>query len=977
MVRVIPVHNFLGQNVAQLEEEPTAACIAHVGEDEALLIALSSHCVEVRDLDAANVEPRTVFPTVDKVESMRHCVQGNYVLALESKTCRGSLVGRFVRVYVNWGSKANRGRAIRARIAGRVTPSPNPPSDSLEMIELPLDGLDAAPAAVACCQATGNLFVAGGPRILLYEYKVETLNPTKLRFIDFRAAADRGSLTLGFTPERVDAVEDVIAACDARRLLVFRLAAGGSPQPDQAPDPEEVPETTDGPVDWDRLAARGAPTVELPGVLAERGVGAPLEANPDEAVASVEPGGRYSVEHLVRMGAALGEAFSCSLLEPLDPEAVGCVACTGRVGYAFRIGRGARGPELRPRVYPLTASARRVALEPTALHALTEAGLESYAARLGPPGLEAGPDEPPEGPPFLIGLRPFPGVRELACSGRHLVLVAAGEAHWAIHALALPGPSDVRRDMLRAAECHRAAEPATYGRLLAEALALGPSGPGDECPALLADHLLGSRSAADWRRAARCYRRAGLPAARVLAREGVVHAPGPGRAALVAELLAGLDAASGPEAEAEADALFQSHDVPAVLDRDAPDRRALPEAVLASPVLREHAADKLIEILRGRVASSTTDDAGLVERFSLALLLAETGASGPAAELLEALPDHGLERVLMRHWKLLFDWTPVSRGYRGGPGFSELAGCLMRRPRRGLFAKVLARLVTTRLLAARIAVRVFLGYLPSRLGRDGLDAAGALQLFLEAYLGERCRSSGSPEDPDDAEAEREAFRILVRSYLGKLAQGRLREEEEDPRELGHDPEEPYLFASRRPKFLDRLASQRGVHIRPELLKLQALLASGRLPAESLRDVDRFLEEQDPGGDLALRILYRLDPAAGTRILIDDCPRALLEYAQYKYTRAAEWKMLIEMLQGKITWTGGDKEHGKVYGEIMKETLVYLVQILPLKRFRSFLPRENEAIFQKYSEVCSQAMHADHVRSMIMETGHQLLTTLNF
>ena len=71
MVRVISVHHFADQNVLTVEQ-PTASVIA---SPHRLLLALPSHCIEVRDLSHGG-EVLFTFPTVDEVTQIVHCLNG-------------------------------------------------------------------------------------------------------------------------------------------------------------------------------------------------------------------------------------------------------------------------------------------------------------------------------------------------------------------------------------------------------------------------------------------------------------------------------------------------------------------------------------------------------------------------------------------------------------------------------------------------------------------------------------------------------------------------------------------------------------------------------------------------------------------------------------------------------------------------------------------------------------------------------------
>lgn len=211
------MHNFREQNVSQIEE-PTASCVVNTSTQEYLLLATTSHCVEVHEVVGPAHKLVTSFPTVDLVQTILHCFKGNYVVTLETKSSRDNVhINNFVRVYVNWEQHDHR-FAMRARIAGRVTPSLNRPMNGLEMIELPLS---SQPSAIACCQKTGNLLVGMGCTAVLYEFKIETQQASKQKFVDFEARP--WSLGFHFGPTKMDIVEDFVSIMDSSHFVAFRL----------------------------------------------------------------------------------------------------------------------------------------------------------------------------------------------------------------------------------------------------------------------------------------------------------------------------------------------------------------------------------------------------------------------------------------------------------------------------------------------------------------------------------------------------------------------------------------------------------------------------------------------------------------------------------------------------------------------------------------------------------------------------------
>lgn len=72
MVRVISVHHFVSQDIHTCED-PVAAATA---PPDYLLLALSQHVVEVRDLSKGG-DVSFSFPTVDQAQQLLHCCTGN------------------------------------------------------------------------------------------------------------------------------------------------------------------------------------------------------------------------------------------------------------------------------------------------------------------------------------------------------------------------------------------------------------------------------------------------------------------------------------------------------------------------------------------------------------------------------------------------------------------------------------------------------------------------------------------------------------------------------------------------------------------------------------------------------------------------------------------------------------------------------------------------------------------------------------
>lgn len=562
MVRVIPVHSFLEQKVARIEE-PSASCTA----GDFLLLALPSHCVEVWDLTTPDLGSVTNFPTVDLVVQMIHCDRGNYVATLETRVKKNM---NCVRVYVNWSTKEQ--QPMRARIAGRVTSSLNGPQ-SLEMIELPLN---IRPTAIACCQSTGNLLVAAGDNLILHEFKLETHSQSKLKFIDFEARP--WGVGLHFFPTHLQIVEDFVSIMDSSRCVVFRLTNPIYEDIDQFSSLTSVTsslndktistdissmksldnshslssgnlkmikwkkntstskknETDENSnpflnlainksknskcIDWNNLVNnekrelnflidKGTVdhdchsfSMNLPSISSEK-IG-PI-ASPDlfitdsadtEVFIKTIPDNGWSENYeiknvlqlkIVKEGDDSTEMFTNLILKPLylktqkncgikksifrsekykHLNGVTCLISTTQEGFIYHF--DVQHDHLNISCltnYQFTAALTYVSLENSILHAMTDAGLESYTLRLCHHIAKAAtqfnnleiacPDS--SEPISLIGLRSFVEVQDLLNTNKFILILTKAENSWTLYSLSLPVPEKVYSDIIKSAENHR------------------------------------------------------------------------------------------------------------------------------------------------------------------------------------------------------------------------------------------------------------------------------------------------------------------------------------------------------------------------------------------------------------------------------------------------------------------------------------------------------------------------------------------
>lgn len=253
MVRVISVHHFGGQDVEGCGEEVVGAAVDEA--QDRILLALPTHAVQVRSL-APSSSPPFLFPTVDRVVRMLHCAKGNYVATLETKRNRQGRETTYARAYVNWdaastnpsvsttdsseflkgkdgeitgspkenvSSLTQQQQPMRARIAGRVTPSGSqwwPGPSALEMLELPLRRAASPDSPMAVCNSTGNLLIGLGHTLTLFAFCNPVHRLSKLRYIDFEESF---TFEMSFRPSHLLMAEDLIACMSKDALHIFRV----------------------------------------------------------------------------------------------------------------------------------------------------------------------------------------------------------------------------------------------------------------------------------------------------------------------------------------------------------------------------------------------------------------------------------------------------------------------------------------------------------------------------------------------------------------------------------------------------------------------------------------------------------------------------------------------------------------------------------------------------------------------------------
>ncbi|XP_044762835.1 uncharacterized protein LOC123319874 isoform X2 [Coccinella septempunctata] len=500
MVRVISVHNFTSQSV-QTVEQPTACTTA---PPDRFLLALMSNCVEVRDLKN-NAELLFTFPTIDEVAQICYSLNGDYVATLESKFNRQNREQNFVRVYVNWDSIATLQQSkmtssgvslgssecgmvqpMRARIAGRVTPTSNQ-SDlgSLEMIEIPVK---RNPHFISCCPISGNLLILSNNIINIYKFRVKTHDISKMKFIDFNDTGIRIELT--FEPTKIEMCENYIAAMNRDNMHLFKIYKKSSKDSNSKKNSAEFPQRgPDDTIDFAKLLREemneGSEkiTIHLPSIVRENSLihkQNPFTFWDKEMKATIFSNSpldnsisQYKVRNLIQLRLLpvliedtlthVLEEYKTFVMKPLyidevlnkskkdaDNEnmfrsefsrnlnSVTCMVATQQEGYLFHFEDidNQVSADHCIAIYPFTAPVFQLVIEDYFLHALTVSGLETYTLRNGHKlchTIKRQDDFNNACPPVddgicLVGLRPFLGVEQILSSNNHLLLLANADS---------------------------------------------------------------------------------------------------------------------------------------------------------------------------------------------------------------------------------------------------------------------------------------------------------------------------------------------------------------------------------------------------------------------------------------------------------------------------------------------------------------------------------------------------------------------
>lgn len=317
MVRVFSVYQFGGQTVHRISDDIRGAClidsqhivlakcnhlieIIELKQPESFSIDTNEQQIanDPSNLNENEIKSKFVFPTVDEVIEMDYCTfgnkvtynfvklpktnyyllisfLGNYIATIEQKSTITANPNvkkqRFCRIYTNWlslkqqteqqNAQGNRSTnelcyniPMRARIAGKVTPSTNN-TNYLEVIEIPVNVYmeshcsnstnyesdkcdsnlssisddsskqtntnDYYPHKIATCNRTGTLICAVHRTIKLFKCSERSNDGSHFKFIDFNESPFE--IDLDFVPIYLSINECIIGCGNREFVSVFKL----------------------------------------------------------------------------------------------------------------------------------------------------------------------------------------------------------------------------------------------------------------------------------------------------------------------------------------------------------------------------------------------------------------------------------------------------------------------------------------------------------------------------------------------------------------------------------------------------------------------------------------------------------------------------------------------------------------------------------------------------------------------------------
>ncbi|XP_059620477.1 uncharacterized protein LOC132264337 [Phlebotomus argentipes] len=529
MVRVLSVYQFTEEGGLTISDDINASCLV---PPDRIAIATSGLDVEIRSL-AGDAKDSFTFPAVDEIEEIHYCRNGNYLVTIESKEDNRNIKWRIVRIYCNWdgASKSKSMAILRARIAGKVTPSDKYiNSEDVEMIELPLK---TQPRCVACCQVTGNIAIVAGNKVLFYQFRSCKTDTGRYNYIDFVEVPF--FVELSFSPQKITLTEGVIACMSDFTFNLFKITEVYEPSISVDISDESFSSDASGSIRINTKDTLDFRTICKHSTINKQKFRVQVASDSDENGANVdvrpeivhdmliilrslqdsETLSKYTIKPLLQLRLPcpvsqkpIYESFKSMSVNPLYmrremcPEkssenifgsnysrnfvSVALVVATQQDGYLYQF---YNNDEWRQNTdilatYSFTAPIVDLILKDSVLHVLTEVGVETYTLRIGQKifyspceyFLNYSTTLDVIGPNFndpicLLGIHTFSGAEKFITSSGNLVIFSRErrQSHsWRLKVLQEPKAEQLYRSIEGYALKHRAENPKVFLHLMGE-----------------------------------------------------------------------------------------------------------------------------------------------------------------------------------------------------------------------------------------------------------------------------------------------------------------------------------------------------------------------------------------------------------------------------------------------------------------------------------------------------------------------------
>lgn len=189
-----------------------------------------------------------------------------------------------------------------------------------------------------------------------------------------------------------------------------------------------------------------------------------------------------------------------------------------------------------------------------------------------------------------------------------------------------------------------------------------------------------------------------------------------------------------------------------------------------------------------------------------------------------------------------------------------------------------------------------------------------------------------------------------------------------------------IFSKRKlPEFLKLLPAVEPPNVFT-IQKLQDLVSSGLLTDEIKEQVKKLLHKYDKSVQVHVTVLL-MEFEDAVQILVDVCPTALLQYGKEVIYENdddyEEWRVILAALYEKYALTKDDPLD--VYGKCLDDVLKYLARNLIMEKFyylmKALEPKLADDRFSRYMKLAERFQSSNYIVSLVRNTGQELMDAI--